>query len=142
MIAALASPLARWAAVAAVLLSLLAYAQWQRAGAVAAAARADTAEAALHVNAQALADLAVQRDRTIAALDRQAAAAEARGRSLQPVRRMIDAAPDSRVCTAAGPVRAALDGLRARQPAAGAGGAPEGAGQPPRAPAGPGAAVR
>jgi hypothetical protein len=142
MIAALASPLARWAALAALILGLVSWAQWERDSAVAAIARADTAEAALQVNAQALADLAVQRDRTIAALERQAATAEARGRSLQPVRRMIDAATDSRVCTAAGPVRAALDGLRARHPAAGASRAPEGAGQPPRAPAGAGAAVR
>jgi hypothetical protein len=120
VIAALASPLARWAAVAAVLVALAGWAWLERSGREAAQARADAAEAAVR-----------GRDKAIAALELQAAEAAARATRFASIRRTVDAAPASRACADSPALRAALGGLRAR-PAAG-GGAAEPAGLRPGA---------
>jgi len=126
MLAALASPLLRWAVVAAVCAVLAGWLWLERDWRHAAETRAATAERAV-----------AGRDKAIAALERAAADAAARTARFQPVRRAVDAAPSSRLCAAAPAMAAALDGLRAR-PAAAAGGAAD----PPGVPAGAGGAGR
>jgi hypothetical protein len=105
MIGLLASPLARYAAVACAFAIVAGWAWAERAGRMSAVERAMVAEAA-----------ATARDRAIAALEAEAEAARARAARFSNIRDRINAAPTSTACAASEPVRAALDGLRASAP--------------------------
>jgi hypothetical protein len=114
VIALLASPLARWAGVAAVIALLGGWLWVERGIRQAAELRAAAAEEAVR-----------GREKAIAALELQAAEAAARSARFTSIRRSVDAAPASNACAAAPAVRAALDGLRAA-PAAGGAAVPAG----------------
>ncbi len=101
MIAFLLSPLGRWAAMAAVLAALSGWAWLERAGRHAATARADAAEAQ-----------AAAKARAISALETQAAEAAAQAARIEPIRRVIHAAPKTNACADSPAIRAVLDGLR------------------------------
>ena len=128
------------AALGAGVLALGGYAWWQRGAATAARREATLALAAVAERDTALADLHALHQRQVAALERQAAQAEAAAARMAPTRRNVDAAPVTSACAAAPAMRAALDGLRTRQPAGGAGGTAGGAGQPADVPAAAGTA--
>lgn len=113
MLPALASPIARAVAVAALILGLFGWARLERAGRQAEAARAEAAEAAL-----------AGRDRAIAVLEARAADLVAQAERRATIVRTIHAAPRTLACADAPAMRALLDGLR--QPA----GAADGARQP------------
>jgi hypothetical protein len=107
MIAALAfirSPLGRFAVLAGVLALLIGWASLERMGRHAESARAEAAEAEV-----------AARDQAIAALEQAAAESAARRAKMEPIRRAVTNAPASNSCADSGPVRAALDGLRATQ---------------------------
>lgn len=101
MIAFLVSPLGRWAVVAAVLAALSGWAWLERAGRQAANARAVAAEAQAEAQARA-----------VAALETQAAEAAAQAARIEPIRRVIHAAPKTNACADSPAIRAVLDGLR------------------------------
>jgi hypothetical protein len=98
------SPLGRFAVLAGVVLLLIGWASLERMGRHAASARAAVAEAEV-----------VARDQAIAALEQAAAESAARRAKMEPIRRAVANAPASNSCANSGPVRAALDGLRAAQ---------------------------
>jgi hypothetical protein len=98
------SPLGRFAVLAGVLALLIGWAGLERMGRQAANARADAAAAEV-----------AARDQAIAALERAAAESAARRAKMEPIRRAVANAPASNSCANSGPVRAALDGLRAAQ---------------------------
>jgi hypothetical protein len=107
MIAALAfirSPLGRFAVLASVVAVLIGWASLERMGRQAESARAAVAEAEV-----------AARDQAIAALEQAAAESAARRAKMEPIRRAVANAPASNSCANSGPVRAALDGLRAAQ---------------------------
>ena len=111
----LGSRLGRMAVLAGVVALLIGWAGLERMGRQAANARADAAEAEVEA-----------RDHAIAALERAAAESAARRAKMEPIRRAVNSAPASNSCADSGPVRAALDGLRAAQ----GGGARQPAGMP------------
>jgi hypothetical protein len=108
VIAALTSPLLRWAAVAVLAGGLFGWARIERAGRQHQAARADAAEAAL-----------AGRDRAIAALEARAGDLAQQAAQRTTIARTIHAAPRTNACADSPAVRSLLDGLR--QPAAGDG---------------------
>jgi type VI protein secretion system component VasK len=101
VIAFLVSPLGRWAVVAAVLAALSGWAWLERAGRHAANVRAEAAEAQAEAAARA-----------ITALEAQAADAAAQAARIEPIRRVIHAAPKTNACADSPAIRAVLDGLR------------------------------
>ena len=101
MLNAVFSPITRWAAVAVFCTGLASWAYAERTGRQLATDRAVKAEAAV-----------AGRDRAIAALEADVAAARARAARFQSIRRAVDAAPPSTACASAPAIRAALDGLR------------------------------
>jgi hypothetical protein len=101
VIAFLLSPIGRWAAVAGVLAMLSGWAWLERAGRQAANARAEAAEAQAESKARA-----------ITALEAQAAEAAAQVARIEPIRRVIYAAPKTTACVDSPAIRAVLDGLR------------------------------
>ncbi|MBR0653062.1 hypothetical protein GXW78_25625 [Roseomonas terrae] len=107
----LLAPATRWLAAGAVLLVL--FGAWR-----VEAARREAAD----LRAVAAEEAVKGRDTAIAALERLAVAVAERDARFQPIRRAVDAAPVTHACVAAPAVRAALDGLRARD--AGAAGVP------------------
>ena len=111
----LGSRLGRMAVLAGVVALLIGWAGLERMGRQAANARADAAEAEVEA-----------RDHAIAALEQAAAESAARRAKMEPIRRAVNSAPASNSCADSGPVRAALDGLRAAQ----GGGARQPAGMP------------
>lgn len=108
----------------------LAWGAWERGEAIAAGARAAQLGAAVAERDAALEALRRQAEASARALETVAAEAAQRTARDRETRRMIHAAPPSASCAAAPAVRAALDGLRARGTAGGAGGAPVGAARP------------
>jgi hypothetical protein len=98
------SPLGRLAVLAGVVALLIGWASLERMGRHAASARAAAAEAEV-----------AARDQAIAALEQAAAESAARRARMEPIRRAVNSAQASNSCADSGPVRAALDGLRAAQ---------------------------
>ena len=98
------SPFGRFAVLASVVAVLIGWASLERMGRHAASARAAVAEAEV-----------AARDQAIAALEQAAAESAARRAKMEPIRRAMANAPASNSCANSGPVRAALDGLRAAQ---------------------------
>ena len=113
--AVLRSPLGRLAILAGVVALLIGWASLERMGRQAANVRAAAAEAEV-----------AARDQAIAALEQAAAESAARRAKMEPIRRAVNSAPASNSCADSGPMRAALDGLRAAQ----GGGARQPAGMP------------
>lgn len=70
------------------------------------------AEQTVVAQAARIATLQADHARAVAALEAQAAAAQARAKRLASIRSAIDAAPRSSACNASAAVRAVLDGLR------------------------------
>ena len=85
-----------------------------------------------------LVQLQAQHERTVAALESEAASERARADAMATARRMIANAPITTACADSPAVRAALDGLRSKPSAAP--GAPGGAKQPAGVPGAAGAA--
>ena len=95
------SPLGRLAVLAGVVALLVGWASLERMGRHAANARADAAEAQAEAQARA-----------VAALEAQAAEAAAQAARIEPIRRVIHAAPKTNACADSPAIRAVLDGLR------------------------------
>ena len=93
--------MAMCAAVGLVLISLIGWAKIERAGRQAATARAEAAEA--HAEAHA---------RAVMALEAAAAESAAQAARIEPIRKVIHAAPRTNACVDSPAIRAVIDGLR------------------------------